>query len=126
MLLLSFLEADAAYVDLVPGMLVVGVGVGLFYSSITTTAVTAVDGSQASLAGGIIYMAQIAGGSLGLGINTAIVVAAPTLAEGVSRAFLLDALLALAALIIALLFLGTPGRIREQIHVPARHRAHAP
>lgn len=126
MLLLSFLGADAAYVDLVPGMLVVGVGVGLFYSSITTTAVTAVDGSQASLAGGIIYMAQIAGGSLGLGINTAIVVAAPTLAEGVSRAFLLDALLALAALIIALLFLGTPGRIREQIHVPARHRAHAP
>jgi EmrB/QacA subfamily drug resistance transporter len=126
MLLLSFLEADAAYIDLVPGMIVVGVGVGLFYSSITTTAVTAVDGSQASLAGGIIYMAQIAGGSLGLGINTAIVVAAPTLAEGVSRAFLLDALLALAALIIALLFLGTPGRIREQIHVPARHRAHAP
>jgi EmrB/QacA subfamily drug resistance transporter len=126
MLLLSFLEADAAYVDLVPGMLVVGVGVGLFYSSITTTAVTAVDPSQASLAGGIIYMAQIAGGSVGLGINTAIVVSASTLAEGISRAFLLDAMLALGALAIALLFIGRTQPVRGPVHVRASHRAHAP
>jgi MFS family permease len=61
-------ELDAAR----PGMVVLGAGVGLFYSSITTQAVTALDPSRASLAGGIVYMFQVAGGSLGLGIATAV------------------------------------------------------
>ena len=54
---------------LVPGMVVLGVGVGLFYSSVTTAGVTALDPSRASLAGGIVYMCQIAGGSIGLGLD---------------------------------------------------------
>jgi hypothetical protein len=53
-------------------MLVLGVGIGLFYSSITTASVTALDSSRAGLAGGIVYMFQIAGGSIGLGLNTTI------------------------------------------------------
>ena len=53
-------------------MVVLGIGVGLFYSSITTAAVTALDPSRASLAGGIVYMFQIAGGSIGLGLTTTI------------------------------------------------------
>ena len=57
-------------------MVVLGVGVGLFYSSITTAAVTALDPSRSSLAGGIVYMCQIAGGAIGLGLNTAIVASA--------------------------------------------------
>jgi hypothetical protein len=44
----------------------------LFYSSITTASVTALDASRAGLAGGIVYMFQIAGGSVGLGLNTTI------------------------------------------------------
>jgi len=47
-------------------------GVGLFYSSITTAGVTALDPSRSSLAGGIIYMFQIAGGSIGLGLTTTV------------------------------------------------------
>ena len=50
--LLSFLDADYDVRGLVPGMIVLGVGVGLFYSAITTTAVTALDPSRSSLAGG--------------------------------------------------------------------------
>ena len=76
MLILSFLDVDSTYLSLVPGMVVLGIGVGLFYSSITTSAVTALDPSQSSLAGGIVYMCQIAGGAIGLGVNTAIVVSA--------------------------------------------------
>ena len=49
-----------ATASLVPGMIVMGLGVGLFYSAITTIAVTALDPSQSSLAGGIVYMCQIA------------------------------------------------------------------
>ena len=49
--LLSLFEADSGYGILVPGMIVTGLGVGLFYPSITTAAVTALDESRSSLAG---------------------------------------------------------------------------
>ena len=57
-------------------MVVLGVGVGLFYSSVTTRRSPRSTRRASSLAGGIIYMCQIAGGSVGLGLNTAIVTAA--------------------------------------------------
>jgi EmrB/QacA subfamily drug resistance transporter len=71
-LLLSLIARDSGYGGLVAGMLVLGVGIGLFYSSVTTASVTALDASRAGLAGGIVYMFQIAGGSVGLGLNTTI------------------------------------------------------
>jgi EmrB/QacA subfamily drug resistance transporter len=70
--LLSLFEADSSYTALVPGLVVTGLGVGLFYPSVTTAAVTALDAARASLAGGIVYMFQIAGGAIGLGLTTAI------------------------------------------------------
>jgi len=69
-LLLSLIDVGASYAALVPGMLVLGIGLGLFYSSVTTASVTALDPSRSGLAGGIVYMFQIAGGSVGLGLNT--------------------------------------------------------
>ena len=87
-------------------MAVLGLGVGLFYSSITTAAITALDKSRSSLAGAIVYMAQIAGGSIGLGLNTAIVVSAPALADGISTAFFIDGCLAVAGLLVVLFFVG--------------------
>jgi EmrB/QacA subfamily drug resistance transporter len=127
MLLLSFLDRSASYLPLVPGMLVVGLGIGVFYSSITTTAVTALDPSRSSLAGGIVYMCQIAGGAVGLGLNTAIVSASPRLARGIHVAFLVDAALALAGLLVVLAFIGRP-TTHPHLHPLAlreRHRAHA-
>jgi EmrB/QacA subfamily drug resistance transporter len=70
--LLSMVDADSSYGSLVAGLVVTGVGAGLFIPSVTTAGVTALDPSRASLAGGLIYMFQIAGGALGLGITTAI------------------------------------------------------
>ena len=49
-----------------------GIGFGLFYGPATTAGITALDESRSSLAGGIAYMAQIAGGSVGLGLTTSI------------------------------------------------------
>ncbi len=71
-LLLSFFDTGSRYLDLVPGLVVTGIGIGLFYPTITTAAVTMLDASRASLAGGIVYMFQIAGGAIGLGLATAI------------------------------------------------------
>lgn len=86
--LLSLLPDDGGYGSLVLGLFVVGFGVGLFYSSITTVAVTALPESQSSLAGGIVYMAQIAGGAIGLGAVTALftVVSEDELADRASAA----------------------------------------
>lgn len=110
--LLSRLQATTSYPDLIPGMIILGVGIGLFYSSITTAGITALDPSRASLAGAIIYMFQIAGGAIGLGFNTAIVIAAPGLPEGIHRAFMLDAVLAICGLFVCLFFVD--GRLTKK------------
>jgi EmrB/QacA subfamily drug resistance transporter len=74
--LLTLPDRSSGYEAIVPGMLALGIGVGLFVSSVTTAAVTALDPSRASLAGGLVYMFQVAGGSLGLGATTAVFTAA--------------------------------------------------
>ena len=125
MFLLSRLDAGTDYVALVPGMVVLGIGVGAFYSSITTAGVTALDPARSGLAGGIVYMCQIAGGAVGLGLNTAIVATADTLAEGIRIAFVVDGVLAVAGVLIAVFFVGGtvhPERLRA---LRNHHRAHA-
>jgi MFS family permease len=122
--LLSLITVETTFRDLVPGMVVLGVGVGLFYSSVTTAGITAIDKSKSSLAGAIIYMAQIAGGSIGLGLNTALVVTAPSLPEGIAIAFKVNAALAIAGLVVIILFIGGKvdrERLAGLIH---HHRAH--
>jgi MFS family permease len=123
--MLSMIEPTTTYVDLIGGMVVLGIGIGLFYSSVTTAAVTALDPSQSSLARGIIYMFQIAGGSIGLGFNTALVVTAGSLPDGIHVAFLVDAILAVCGVAVSVLFIGgkvNKERLRMLRH---HHRAHA-
>jgi MFS family permease len=72
LLLLSLVGTGSTYAVLVPGLVVMGLGIGLYYSSVTTAGVTAVDPSRSSLAGAIVYMFQVGGGSIGLGLTTAI------------------------------------------------------
>ncbi|RLE25011.1 MAG: MFS transporter [Actinobacteria bacterium] len=74
-LLVLMVSQTSAYASLLPGMIVLGLGVGFFYSTITTAALTSVDPSRSSLAGGLLYMFQIAGGSVGLAITTTIFLA---------------------------------------------------
>jgi len=107
-LILSFLDASTTYAGLVPGMMILGIGLGFFFSSITTVGITSVDPSQSSLAGAILYMFQNAGGAIGLGLNTAIVVSAPTLLEGIRRAFIVDAALGTVGVIICLTLVDGP------------------
>jgi EmrB/QacA subfamily drug resistance transporter len=122
MFLLALLEEESTYLSLVPGMIVLGMGVGLFYSSVTTTAVTALDPSRSSLAGGIVYMCQIAGGAVGLGLNTAIVASASNLTDGIQLAFAIDGVLALCGL--GVILITVPGRGGAKAHRPTRHDPH--
>ena len=122
--MLSFLDAGWEYMALVPGMVVLGLGIGLFYSSVTTAAVTSLDPSRSSLAGGIVYMCQVAGGALGLGINTAIVLSRSELPEGIRLAFRVDAALAVVGLLVALAYIGRTEAVTHR-HLLRWHRAHA-
>lgn len=127
MLLLSLLGAGSSYAVLIPGMVLLGLGTGLFYSAVFTAAVSSLDPNQASLASGIVYMFQVAGGSVGLGIATTIVVTAAgaearpgghagvAFVHGIQETFQVSAGLAAAGFVIALLFVGgrliaPPGR----------------
>jgi EmrB/QacA subfamily drug resistance transporter len=69
-LLVVPVEASWGWVDLLPGMVFLGLGLGLFYSSATTAGVNVLGQARASLAGGLVYMCQIAGGSIGLALTT--------------------------------------------------------
>jgi EmrB/QacA subfamily drug resistance transporter len=108
--LFSLLDEGSGYGALVPGMVVLGVGAGSFVPTATTAGVTSVDESQTSLAGGIVYMFQIAGGSIGLGLTTTVFSSAvPPFVDGIQAAMRLDAALALVGLLIAIGFVG--GRV---------------
>jgi EmrB/QacA subfamily drug resistance transporter len=102
----SLVASRSSYAPLVPGMIVLGIGIGSFYPTATTAGVTSVDESQTSLAGGIVYMFQIAGGSIGLGLTTTIFSAQASFVDGIEAAFRLDAALSLVGFLIALFFVG--------------------
>lgn len=106
-ILFSLVGGDAGYGALVPGMIVLGIGIGSFYPTATTAGVTSVDESQTSLAGGIVYMFQIAGGSIGLGLTTTVFSAnVPPFIDGFQAGFRLDAAIALVGLAVSVLFVG--------------------
>jgi hypothetical protein len=73
--LLSGFDAGAGYISLLAGMVVLGIGLGLFQPSVTTEAVEADDGGRKSLASGLVLMFQFVGGAIGLGLTTTIVAA---------------------------------------------------
>jgi EmrB/QacA subfamily drug resistance transporter len=104
--LFSQVTESSGYSALVPGMFVLGIGIGSFYPTATTAGVTSVDESQSSLAGGILYMCQIAGGAIGLGLTTTIFSAQESFVDGIQAAFRLDAALSLVGFLIALFFVG--------------------
>jgi EmrB/QacA subfamily drug resistance transporter len=102
----SGVSETSGYGSLVAGMIVLGIGIGAFYPTATTAGVTSVDESETSLAGGIVYMFQIAGGSIGLGLTTTIFSAQDSFVDGIQAAFRLDAALSLLGFLIALFFVG--------------------
>ena len=105
--LFSQVDVASGYDSLIVGMVVLGIGIGSFYPTATTAGVTSVDESQTSLAGGIVYMFQIAGGSIGLGLTTVVFSSnIPPFADGIQAAFRLDAALSLVGFLIALFFVG--------------------
>jgi len=125
--LIAAFVSEQSYGAIVPGLALMGLGIGLFYPTATTAGVTAVSEARRSLAGAIVYMFQIAGGSIGLGLTTTVLFeagegkGADAFIDGLEAAFRLDALLALGGFLISVFLIG--GRP----HLPSRAAAgHSP
>lgn len=128
-LIVALAASEQSYAALVPGLVVTGLGVGLFYPTMTTAGVTSVDESRRSLAGAIIYMFQIAGGSVGLGLTTTVFSEAgggasgtQSFVDGIEAAFKLDAGLAVVGFAISLFLVGG----RPQLPFHRAHAGHSP
>ena len=128
-LLVAIVASEQSYAAIVPGLVVTGLGVGLFYPTVTTAGVTSVDDSRTSLAGAIIYMFQIAGGSVGLGLTTTVfseagdgASGAEAFVDGIEAAFKLDAGLAVIGFLICLFLVGG----RPHLPFSRQHAGHTP
>jgi EmrB/QacA subfamily drug resistance transporter len=95
-LLLSFVSDDSGYAALVPGLIVLGIAYGLFYSTLTNAAITTLSPAQTGVGGGILYMSQLTGGTVGLALTTTVF-----LANDLQAGFRVDVLLGLGGLLAA-------------------------
>ena len=135
--------ANAAYVtDLLPAMLLLGVGAGLVFPALMTLAMSGATPEDSGLASGLVNTTQQVGGALGLAVlatlsttRTGSLLAhgasnATALTDGYHLAFTIAAGLVLAAIAIGLVFLR-PTRALEAMSEPAdsgrgRDRARVP
>jgi EmrB/QacA subfamily drug resistance transporter len=107
-LLLSLLQVSSAYAAMIPGLVVLGLGVGLFYSTLTTLAITSLDPARSSVGGGLLFMFQLVGGAIGVILTTTVFAAAgkdhagaDAFVDGLHASLRVDAALALCALLTA-------------------------
>ena len=119
--LLSFIGAESSYLThLLPAFLILGLGFGMSFVSITVAATSGVSDTTSGLASGLINTSQQVGSALGLAILAVVATSASTaqLAAGQSAiqasvagfkmAFLCSAAFMVIALLIAIFVIHTP------------------
>lgn len=122
---LSRLPLDGSYfIDIFPGFVAGGLGLGLSFVPITIAALQGVDRSDAGVASGLVNTSRQVGGALGIAIATAVAstssghaATAASLDHGFSNAlYVFTAILAVAAVgLAALLRTPRPARVEEPI-----------
>src|SRR3954453_7304277 len=130
--LFSRVPADATYVaNVLPTMVLLGVGAGLGFPALMTLAMSDVQPSEAGLASGLVNTTVQVGGGIGLAVRATLAStrtggllaagqAAPeALTQGYRLAFLLGALLTVAAIVVGLTVLAPERRRVERCGAPA-------
>ena len=120
--LLSRIEVGGSYAgDLLPGLVLMAIGLGAVFVGVTTAANAGVPADRAGLAAALLNSSQQVGGALGLAIFSAVATArtdgrlaagappAEALTSGAQRALLLSSIFLLAAAVIALRAPNTKG-----------------
>ncbi len=133
----SFAPVEGSFaLDVLPGMVLLGFGVGLAFNPVLLAAMSDVDPAESGLASGVVNTAFMMGGALGLAVLASLAAAvtsgslaggAPVeaaLTEGYRAAFLAGALIAaLAALIAAIFLRGVKAPTADDLE-PAAAGAH--
>jgi hypothetical protein len=123
---LSRIPVDGSYVsDLLPGLLVLSIGVGPMFVAVTTAANAGVPTDKAGLAASLLNASQQVGGALGLAIFTAVSTSrtndllaahasnAHALTAGFQRALFIGSILILASSVIGLRATNTRGEVSQ-------------
>ena len=69
----SFLKVDSGYGFLLPGFVLMGIGMGFVMSPMSTAAMNAVDAAKAGVASGTLSMSRMVGGTFGVAVLGALV-----------------------------------------------------
>jgi EmrB/QacA subfamily drug resistance transporter len=72
LLVFTGLEVDSSYGELLPGFMLLGIGIAMTMSPMTTAAMNAVPVQKAGIASGVLSMFRMVGGSLGVAVTGAI------------------------------------------------------
>ena len=134
LILFTQVSVDGTYVaDLLPGFILVGVGLGFSFVPVSIAALAGVSGKEAGLASGLINTSQQIGGALGLAILTTVsttrtdnltppgqLPSLTALVDGYSAAFWVAAGFAAISLVITLLILKRQDLVSApEAHAPA-------
>ena len=68
----SGIAVDSSYLDLLPGFMLLGIGIAMTMSPMTSAAMNAVPVQKAGIASGVLSMFRMVGGSLGIAVTGAI------------------------------------------------------
>jgi EmrB/QacA subfamily drug resistance transporter len=105
------IAVDSTYLDLLPGFMLLGIGIALTMSPMTSAAMNAVAVEKAGIASGVLSMFRMVGGSLGVAVTGAIFQAAAGssfetatpqhFVDGLSNAMLVSAAVTVVGALIA-------------------------
>jgi MFS family permease len=87
-LLLALMPDSPTYLDLLPGLLLMGLGSGSMFGSLLTTGLRVLPEERRGLASGLLYTSQLAGGAVVLAAATAVATEASGFLQGARSAFL--------------------------------------
>jgi MFS family permease len=106
------IAVDSTYLELLPGFMLLGIGIALTMSPMTSAAMNAVSVEKAGIASGVLSMFRMVGGSLGVAVTGAIFQGAVGTAnfagaspqdfvDGLSQAMMVSAVVALVGTVFA-------------------------
>src|SRR3954467_6488969 len=132
MLLLSGVESHGTYVaDVLPGMLVAGLGLGLALVSVALAVLTGAADHEAGMLSGLNTTGHEIGGSLGIAVLVTVATGAigtgsstASLADGLGNAFLVSGIIAAVAGVVALLVLPSAASFLPKLRLAPRVAIH--
>ena len=131
MLLLSGVSADGRYLaDLLPGMLVAGLGLGVILVSVSVALLTGAAHEESGMLSGLNTTGHEIGGSIGIAVLATIATgtggsaATGGLAAGIGNAFLVGGLIAAVASVIAMIALPSASSFLHKLRLAPRVSIH--